>query len=59
MFSFISSNLPTIIVGAIVCGVVALVVIKMLKDKKNKVSSCGCGCSSCSASSFCHSSSDE
>lgn len=59
MLNFISSNLSTIIVGAILCGVVALVIRKIVKDKKNNVSSCGCGCSNCSASAFCHSKRDK
>ncbi|HWP52081.1 MAG TPA: FeoB-associated Cys-rich membrane protein [Clostridia bacterium] len=54
MFEIFSANLPTIIVGAIVFGVIALVVIKLIKDKINHNSSCGCGCAHCPSSGACH-----
>ncbi|NCB50340.1 MAG: FeoB-associated Cys-rich membrane protein [Clostridia bacterium] len=47
MLSFIASNLATIVVGAVVFGIVAAVVIKMVRDKKKNKFSCGCGCSGC------------
>lgn len=47
--SFIIANIGTIVVGFIVFSLVGLIVRKMIKDKKNHISSCGCGgdCSNC------------
>lgn len=38
----------TFIVGMILLIIVAAVVAKMIKDKKNGKGSCGCGCENCS-----------
>lgn len=54
MLDFLANNLSTIIVSAIVLAVVAGIVIKMIKDKKSKKSSCGCGCSGCPSAGACH-----
>ena len=38
----------TVIVGAVLVGVVALVICKMVRDKKNgKSLQCGCDCKHC------------
>ena len=47
MLNFIVSNLATILVGAVVVAILALVVVKLIRDKKSHVSSCSCGCSGC------------
>lgn len=44
---FIIANIGTIVVGAIVFGLVTAVVVKMIKDKKNHISSCGGNCANC------------
>lgn len=54
MLEFLSNNISTIIVGAIVLGVVILAIRSMNKDKKAGKNSCGCGCSGCPNSSMCH-----
>lgn len=54
MLEFFLANLPTIIVGAIVFTVIALVFIKLIKDKINHKSSCGCGCTNCPSAGACH-----
>ena len=54
MLEFFSANLPTLLVGAVVFGVIALVVVKLVKDKLNHKSSCGCGCSGCPGQGGCH-----
>lgn len=42
-------GMGNLIVGAILITVVALVVVSMVRDKKNgKSLQCGCGCSHCS-----------
>ena len=45
--NFISQNIGTIVVLAIVAAIVALLIFKLVKDKKASKSSCSCGCSSC------------
>ena len=56
MLDFLKENLSTIIIGLIILAVVAGIVVKMIKDKKNGKSSCscGCGCENCPSAGICH-----
>lgn len=55
MITFLIENLATILISAVILGVVALIVINLRKNKKNgKAVGCGCGCESCPSSSVCH-----
>ncbi|MDD2268921.1 MAG: FeoB-associated Cys-rich membrane protein [Eubacteriales bacterium] len=54
MIQFITENLSTIIITASLAGVVALIIIKMIRDKKRGKAGCGSCCSGCPSSSFCH-----
>ncbi|MBS6444611.1 MAG: FeoB-associated Cys-rich membrane protein [Ruminococcus sp.] len=54
MLEFLSNNLSTIVVGAILLGIVILVIKSMRNDKKAGKNSCGCGCSGCPNASICH-----
>lgn len=54
MLNFISTNLASIIIGAIVFIIVGAVFIKLIRDKKNHKSSCGAGCGGCPMSNDCH-----
>lgn len=54
MIQFITDNLSTIIITAALAGAVALIIIKMIRDKKKGKTGCGSCCSGCSSSSFCH-----
>lgn len=54
MIAFFSKNLATIIVLLIVVAVLFLVVLKMIKDKRNGKKSCNCGCGGCPLSDTCH-----
>lgn len=54
MLAFLTANLSTIIIAVIVIGILAAVIVKMIKDKKKGKSSCGCGCENCAASEICH-----
>lgn len=51
--------MANIIAGIIVVIVVALIIFKLVRDKKAGRNSCGCGCSACSASEVCHPSADK
>ncbi len=53
MLTWLSQNLGTIIIALIVAAVVALILIKFIRDKKKGKSSCGCGCSDCPMSGSC------
>lgn len=44
-----------IIIGIGIAAVVALIIGKMVKDKKSGKGGCGCGCSSCPSAGICHS----
>lgn len=54
MINFLINNIGTIIVGLIVLAVLALIVAKMIRDKKHGNTSCGCGCEHCQNSAYCH-----
>ncbi len=54
MMKFLSEYGGTIFVSLILVAVVAVVVIKLLKDKKAGKTSCGCGCKNCPSSGMCH-----
>jgi hypothetical protein len=54
MLVFLAENIATIIVGAVVLAVAASIVAKLVRDKRNKKSSCGCGsCSGCPSAGSC------
>ena len=52
--AWIMDNMATILVTLVLIGIVAAIVGKMRKDKKQGKSSCGCGCSSCAMHGTCH-----
>ena len=55
MFAWIVENIGTIVVCAVLIGVVLFVVTIMVLNKKKGKSSCSCGCSGCAMSEHCHS----
>jgi len=54
MFDFIKENIGTIIVCIILIVIVALIIMKLVRDKKNHKTSCGCSCSTCPGAQTCH-----
>ena len=46
-------NVPTLIIALILTAIVALIIRKMIKDKKNGVHSCGGNCGACGACKGC------
>ncbi len=54
MLEFIQNNIGTILVGAVVLGILAVAAWKVISDKRKGKSSCSCGCSSCPNSALCH-----
>ena len=54
MLTWISSNIGTIIVAAILIVVVIAIIRSTIKDKLNGNSSCGCSCAHCAMANQCH-----
>ena len=54
MSVWLSQNIGTIIVGAVVVAIVGLIVWRMVANKRAGKSSCGCGCESCAMKDKCH-----
>lgn len=55
MLTWFSENFATIIVLLILVGVLAAIVINMIKNKKAGKASCSCGCQGCPKSGSCSS----
>lgn len=53
MTGFIQENWGSLLVGAILLAVVALVVVKLVRDRKSGRHSCGGDCGSCGACKEC------
>lgn len=47
--------LATIIIAAIIFGLMGLIIYKKIKAHKEGKNTCGCGCSGCSSVKNCHS----
>ncbi len=57
MFEWISENIATLIVCAVLIALVAAVIVFMIRNRKKGRGSCPCGsCGGCAMKDFCHSS---
>ena len=54
MLDWITENLSTIVVSLILVLVVAVIIRKLVRDKKKGKSSCGCNCAHCAMAESCH-----
>lgn len=54
MITWIMTNLGNIVVSLILIAIVTAVIFKLIKDKKNGVSSCGGNCKSCGMCASCN-----
>jgi hypothetical protein len=54
MLEWLNSNIANIVIIAAVLGIVMLVIVSMVRDKKAGKSSCGCNCSHCAMAGKCH-----
>ncbi len=54
MLDWLSENIATVAVSAVLLAIVGLVIFKMIKDRKKGVGGCGCGCGGCAMSEYCH-----
>ena len=55
MFAWLSANIGTILIVLVLLAIVTLIIVKLRKDKKKGVSSCGGNCAHCAMSGSCHS----
>ena len=53
MLEWIKYNIGTIIVGAALMLLIAFIIVRMVKNKKQGKSACGCGCSGCAMKDSC------
>ena len=54
MLAWITENIGTILISAVLLLVVVLNIRKLVKDKKKGKSRCGCNCAHCAMSGSCH-----
>ena len=54
MFGMILENAGTIAVTLVLAGIVALIVLRLRRDRKQGKSSCGGNCGCCPMSGSCH-----
>ncbi|MBR0514517.1 MAG: FeoB-associated Cys-rich membrane protein [Clostridia bacterium] len=57
MFQWIGNNAGTVLISLILIGLVAAIIIRLRKDRKQGKSVCGCNCGSCPMAGSCHKSS--
>lgn len=55
MLSWITENLATILICAVLIAIVAIIVVVLVRNRRKGKSSCGCGCANCPMSGSCHS----
>ena len=54
MIQAIADNAGTVVVTLALIGIVAAVLIKLRRDKRQGKSSCGCNCGCCPMAGSCH-----
>ena len=54
MLTWLSANWSSLVVGLALAAIVAAIVVKMVRDKKNHKSTCGCSCAGCPSAGMCH-----
>ena len=55
MLSWITENLATILICAVLIAIVAIIVVVLVRNRRKGKSSCGCGGANCPMSGSCHS----
>ncbi len=54
MLQFFVNNWGTILTGTALLAILAVIVVKMCRERKKGKTSCGCGCDHCPSSGMCH-----
>ena len=59
MLPWLSENLATIIIGALVFALLTFVTVRLIKNKRAGKSTCSCGCGGCAMQGVCHKKKEE
>ena len=54
MLAWLTENIATMMICAVLIAVVAAIIIGMVRNKKKGKSSCGFGCADCPLNGSCH-----
>ena len=54
MLAWLTQNLATIVVCAVLLLVTALIIVKLVRDRKQGKGSCGANCAHCANACSCH-----
>lgn len=54
MLSWMTANLATIVISAILLAIVTFISLYLIRQRKRGKSSCGCGCAHCAMNGKCH-----
>ena len=54
MLSWLTANAGTILITLLLIAAVAIIIVKLRKDKRKGVSSCGGNCAHCAMGGTCH-----
>ena len=54
MLSWLTANIGTVLITLFLIAIIVIIVVKLRKDKKKGVSSCGGNCAHCAMSGTCH-----
>ena len=56
MIAWLAANIGTVLICAALIGIVAFIIVGMVRDRRKGKSSCGCagGCAGCALSDTCH-----
>ena len=54
MLSWLTANIGTVLITLLLIAVVVVIAVKLRKDQKKGVSSCGGNCAHCAMSGSCH-----
>ena len=54
MLNWITANLSTIVISAILLAIVTSISLHLIRQKKQGKSSCGAGCAHCTNAGCCH-----
>jgi len=53
MLNWLSANWASLVTGLAVAAVVAAIIVKMMRDKRNNKGGCACGCEGCPSAGLC------
>lgn len=54
MLQWIGANIGNLLLCAVLAAIVILILVHLIRQKKQGKSSCGCGCANCAMRGSCH-----